>query len=115
MSRQTGESWIHTDESGIEWECASWPLPGNQGTLTIVKVPEPYDANDNDGLVTESAAIRLAAACNAKYSRKTDFVQMLLLGKTGMNKCAAEILRGEPKKRTGQAAAIGAGSRYFHR
>ena len=97
MSRQTGESWIHTDESGIEWECASWPLPGNQGKLTIVKVPEPYDANDNDGLVTESAAIRLAAACSAEYSRKTDFVQMLLLGKTGVNKCAAEILRGEPK------------------
>ena len=104
LSRQTGETWTHVDEQGIEWECANWPLPNGQGDLVIVLVPEPHDANDNDGLILQNAAIKIAAACNARFNARTDFVQMLLLGKTGVYKCAAEILRGEPQ--AGQAKLL---------
>ena len=102
--RQTRNSWVHTDDDGVEWQCARWPLPGILGDLTIVLVPEEHNANDNDGLITEAAARKMAAACNAKFSNKTDFVQMLLLGYTGVYKCAAEILRGQPSE--GQAKLL---------
>ena len=104
LSRQTGETWTHVDEQGKEWECANWPLPNGQGDLVVVLVPEPHNANDNDGLILQNAAIKLAAACNARLNARTDFVQMLLLGNTGVYKCAAEILRGEPQ--AGQAKLL---------
>ena len=103
-ARESGEDWIHIDSAGRAWQCASWPLPNGMGNLTIVHVDEPFEANDNDGLITEAAAKRLAAVCNANFSGRTEFVQMLLIGYTGVYKCAAEVLRGEP--RAGQAELL---------
>lgn len=69
-------------------------LPQSE-SLRAVEVPCPWNANDNDALITQGGLDKMARLLDLTVSDEHHVAQLVIKGPTGALKFAGQILRGE--------------------